>query len=149
MLWDYILRQAGGFACVLQNLWQAITTRLKKFIGASGHNAIGWGITDDWHLWCAYHSMLMLSVCCGPGRVEQARCDREPDLANIVGHFNQWSVCRAWASQAGLRAAGRLASRVWTTLVRLNIVKRAAGLSAGCTGKYDREPLDGGGPWVV
>ena len=31
--------------------------------------------------------------------------------------------------------AGRLASRVWATLVRLNILKRAAGSSVGCTGE--------------
>ena len=42
----------------------------------------------------------------------------------------------------GLYDAGRLAFRVWATLVRLNIVKRAAGSSACCTGEYDRELVD-------
>ena len=49
----------------------------------------------------------------------------------------------------GLRDAGRMASGVWTTLVRLSILKRAAGLSACSTGKYDREPVDGTGSWVA
>jgi len=57
--------------------------------------------------------------------VDQARCDREPDVNNIVGQVNQWSVCHAVVCQVGLRATGRLAFGAWSTLARLNIVKRA------------------------
>jgi len=50
----------------------------------------------------------------------------------------------------GLRAAERLASLVWATLVRLNILKRAMlDRRPGCVlGSMSREPADGTGSWV-
>jgi len=76
LIWTLVLPYLGGFACVLQNLWQAIMPRLKKIIGVFGRNVTGWGITDDWHLWCACRSMLKLPLWCWPGCVEQASCNR-------------------------------------------------------------------------
>ena len=47
------------------------------------------------------------------------------DVANIMGQVNQYSACHTWVCQVGFCATVRLASGVWATLARLNILKRA------------------------